>query len=469
MIGFDRYIIITLFCMFHLSGCTTDKNTVGLLLNKDGAFNGFTLFTVHKETYLINNQGKVVNQWSSNYNSGKSVYLLENGNLLRAAEIPNPGNIIMPSIGGRIELFDWNGNLLWTYDYSTVNTVQHHDIFPMPNGNILILAVSVIEEEEARRMGRKLLTPPSKQLFNERIIELKPKNSNDAEIVWEWNIADHLIQEYDSTKENYGNVGKNPQRLDINYLGTSGGGANWIHMNSVQYNVELDQIIMSSKHLNEIYIIDHSTTTIEAASSSGGRYNKGGDFLYRWGNPAVYKKGTEKDQMLFAPHFPHWINNGCPDAGKIIVFNNGTYRKPEFSEVFILSLPEYSSGIYEPTSKGTYGPQQPEYIYRAPVKTDFYSSFKSSAQQLPNGNILICEAEKGHFFEVNSKTEVVWRYINPVGSSGILCQGDDPEDSKNFVFRATKYPPYYKAFLDKNLTSKFNIEDQCIPKAIDND
>ena len=459
--GFSKYIIFIFYCLFPVLGCTSKKNTLGVLMKKDGVFDGYTLFTVHTETYLINNDGEIVKQWSSKYNSGKSVYLLSNGNLLRAAEVPNPGKIIMPSIGGRIELFDWNGSLIWEYNYSTTTAVQHHDIFPMPNGNILILAVSIIGEEEAKRLGRKLLTPPFKQLFNEQILELKPKNFNDAEVVWEWNIKDHLIQDYDSTKENYGNISTNPQRLDINYLGSSSGGANWLHINSIQYNAELDQIIMSSKHLSEIYIIDHSTTTEEAASSSGGRYNKGGDFLYRWGNPAAYGKGTKENQVLFAPHFPHWIPKGSPDAGKIIVFNNGTYRTPSYSEVIILAPPTTIPGVYN-MSKGIYGPKQPDYIYKAPVVTDFYSSFKSSAQRLPNGNILVCEAEKGHFFEVDLNEKIVWRYINPVGSSAILCQGEDPRDSKNIVFRAIKYPANYKAFKDKILMSKSTIEDHCI-------
>jgi hypothetical protein len=86
------------------------QNTVGLLLNKGNAIDGYTLFSVHNKTYLINNDGKIVNQWSSNYSIGQSVYLLENGDLLRAAEVPGKNRFTMPSVGGRAELFDWDGN-----------------------------------------------------------------------------------------------------------------------------------------------------------------------------------------------------------------------------------------------------------------------------------------------------------------------------------------------------------------------
>lgn len=432
-------------------------NTVGVILNTANALNGYTLFAVHTETYLINNCGEVVNQWTSKY-SGKSVYILENGNLLRAAEIPNPGNIIIPGIGGRVELFDWEGNLLWEYNYSTTTASQHHDVFPMPNGNVLILAATVINEAEARQIGRKIVTPPFMQLYNEQILELKPKNSNEADIVWEWNIKDHLIQDVDNTKDNYGDVSKNPQRLDVNFLGTTSGGANWLHINSMQYNAELDQIILSSRHMNEIYIIDHSTTTAEAATGSGGTYQKGGDLLYRWGNPIVYGLGTIDDQILFGQHTPYWIEAGYPDAGKIMLFNNGVNRSPEYSEIFILTPPTTAPGAYTFTANAAYGPKNPDYTYTAVVQTDFFSEFVSNAQRLPNGNILICEGEPGHFFEIDSNENIVWDYISPVGASKILSQGENPDSTSNIVFRAIKYSVEYAAFEERDLTPGLPIE-----------
>lgn len=455
---FNKYFFIICLLSILSSGMISCQNTVGVLLNTKDAIDGYTVFSVHDKTYLINNDGNIVNQWDSEYSVGQSVYLLENGNLLRAAEIEGPGHFTMPSVGGRVELFNWDGHLIWEYNYSTTTATQHHDIYPMPDGNVLILAIEVINGAEATQMGRKLLTPPFKQLYNEQIVELKPKNRNDADIVWKWNVKDHLIQDYDRTKDNYGIINENPKRLDINYIGSSSGGANWIHFNSVQYNAELDQIALTSKHLGEIYIIDHSTTTAEAATSTGGIYNKGGDFLYRWGNPVVYKQGTVEDQKLFGPHYAYWIGKGLKDEGKIIVFNNGEHRVPEYSEVFIITPPASALGNYSFTASSAYDPINPDYIYTAPVKSDFYSPFKSSAQRLPHGHMLICEGESGHFFEIDENENIVWEYISPVGASKILSQGDNPEGESNIVFRAIKYTTDYKAFDGKNLTPGLPIE-----------
>lgn len=453
----NRYLVlIILFTLLH--GFVRGQNTVGVIVNTGKAVDGYTLFTVLNRTYLINNDGRVVHQWKSNYVAGQSAYLLENGNLLRAAQMPTKGRFTMPSVGGRVELFDWGGRLIWSYNYSTHTAVQHHDICPLPNGNILVLAITVMPEREAVQLGRKLLTPPFRQLYNEQVREIKPKGTNGADIVWEWNVKDHLIQDYDKTKDNYGDVSKNPQRLDINYSGDFSGGANWIHFNSVQYNADLDQILLSSKHLSEIYIIDHSTTTAEAASGSGGKHKRGGDFLYRWGNPAAYKQGTVKDQKLFGQHYAHWIGKGLKDAGKIILFNNGLNRSPEYSEVLIISPPVSAPGEY--IFSLPYGPENPDYVYAAPVKTGFYSQFKSSAQRLAEGHILICEGERGRFFEIDDSDNVVWEYINPVGGMKLLSQGEDPADAKNIVFRAIKYPVDYKAFAGRDLTPGSPVEKQ---------
>ncbi len=441
-----------------ISSLSIAQNTVGTLINTTNSFNGYTLFTSQTETYLINNCGEVVNQWTSNFPPSFAVYLLENGNLLRASKIDNP-DINFGGTGGRIELFDWEGNLIWGYNYSDSTKNQHHDVYPLPNGNILVLAATVMTNQEAIDAGRDPNMLNEGILYNEQIIEIEPVGVNSANIVWEWNINDHFIQDFDNTKSNFGDVALNPNKLDINFLNGAIGNANWLHVNSMQYNANLDQIIFSARLLSEIYIIDHSTTTSEAATSTGGTYGKGGDLLYRWGNPIAYKQGVTNDQKLFGQHYPYWIADGLNDAGKIILFNNGLNRTPSFSEIFILNPPINSPGDYSYTNGTAYGPAVPDYTYTDPTDpVNFFSRILSSAQRLPNGNTLICDGDSGYFFEIDINENIVWEYYNPAHSFGIMSQGENPDDFANIVFRAFRYAPNYPAFDGRDLTPGNPIE-----------
>jgi Arylsulfotransferase (ASST)/Secretion system C-terminal sorting domain len=444
--------------LLFISTFSFSQNTIGTINNTSNSYNGFTLFTYDTETYLINNCGEIINQWTSSFPPGNSVSLLENGNLLRASKIEN-NDIVFGGVGGRVELIDWDGTLIWSYNYSTSEVRQHHDAYPMPNGNVLILAATVMSNADAILAGRDPLNLPQSILYNEQIIEVEPVGSTSGNIVWEWNIKDHFIQDFDNSKNNFGVIADNPQLIDINYLGNSAGNSNWLHINSMQYYEELDQIVISSRLLNEIYIIDHSTTNIESASHTGGTYGKGGDILYRWGNPEAYGQGSSVDKKLFGQHFPHFIPSGLPNAGKLIVFNNGLNRTPSFSEVFILTPPTTALGVYEYITNSAYGPNAPDYIYTDPIiNTNFFSHFLSSAQQLPNGNILICSGSTGYFFEIDSNNDKVWEYINPVSTSGVLSQGDNPFETGNIVFRAIRYPLNYAAFDGRDLTPGNPIE-----------
>jgi hypothetical protein len=187
----------------------------------------------------------------------------------------------------------------------------------------------------------------------------------------------------------------------------------------------------------EIWVIDHSTTTAEAAGHTGGRYGKGGDLLYRWGNPLSYRAGTLDDQRLFGSHDVQWIDPGLPGEGNFLIYNNGLLRpEGKFSSVEELIAPIDESGHYTLPPDGAYGPEEPVWMYTAEEKTDFYSDMMSGAQRLPNGNTLICEGNHGYFFEVTMQKETVWDFRNTITLSEINPFSDD-------VFTIRRYPLDY--------------------------
>jgi hypothetical protein len=139
--------------------------------------------------------------------------------------------------------------------------------------------------------------------------------------------------------------------------------------NSVSYNEELDQIMLSIHNFSEVWIVDHGTTTKESASHSGGRRDKGGDLLYRWGNPFAYRNGTKADQRLFAQHAADWIAPGLAGTGHMLIFNNGN-RRPDgaYSTADEVVLPLMKDGPYQRESYLAFGPERAEWSYAAPEK-----------------------------------------------------------------------------------------------------
>lgn len=177
-------------------------------------------------------------------------------------------------VAGSIKEYTWDGELVWSYDYAGDTYQQHHDIEPMPNGNILLIAWETITAEEALAAGmRPDQLPDGDTLWPDHIVEIDPKTD---EIVWKWRVWDHLIQDYDPSLPNYGVISEHSERIDINYNDQRVLG-DWQHSNSIAYNADLDQIMLSVRHFSEIWIIDHSTTPEEAAGSTGGRSGMGGD------------------------------------------------------------------------------------------------------------------------------------------------------------------------------------------------
>jgi len=368
----------------------------------------------------MDNQGRVVHQWKSQYEPGQSVYLLENGHLLHCCFTRNKG-FTRGGEGGRLEEFDWDGNLVWEFEYSSDEHLSHHDIEPLPNGNILLMAVEKKSLDQCTAAGFNPDMLRDKQLFPEFIIEVEPTRPRGGRIVWEWHVWDHLIQDNDRTKANYGNPAAHPERIDVDCNGRPVP-AFWNHGNSIAFNPQLGQIMLSARGCNEIWIIDHSTTTEEAAGSKGGRAGKGGDLLYRWGNPAAYGRGTSDDRQLFQQHDAQWIPEGCPGAGHILVFNNGLDRGYSSVEEIVPAVD--SRGRYAIEPGRPFGSDRPAWRYQATNPTDFYSSEVSGAHRLPNGNTLISAGVRGTFFEVTPAGETVWEYVNPVVHNRILAQGE---------------------------------------------
>jgi len=422
---------------------------VGLIRNDPGAFQGYTLLSPlqSKSTFLIDMQGRVVRSWDTDATPSSIAYLLENGNLLRPSQLANPpfgGRTA--GAGGKVQEFSWNGELVWDFTYATATVIPHHDLTRLPNGNVLLVVEEKKTAEEAIAAGRIPASVEGGELHADALVEIKPTGKATGEVVWTWRLWDHLIQDHDKTKANFGDVAAHPERVDINFTVKPGGrgSADWTHFNAVAYNADLDQVVVSLRNFSEIWILDHSATTREAAGRTGGRGGKGGDLLYRWGNPQAYRAGTVADRRLFGQHNAHWIPNGLPGAGRLLIYNNGDGRpQGAYSTVDEIAPPVDARGRYTLTPGGKYGPESAAWTYSAPNPTDFYSFNISGAMRLPNGNTLICAGAPGIVFEITPDKKVVWQYNLPSFGTG--------RNGRN-VFRAIRFGPDYPGLRGRQFT-----------------
>lgn len=431
--------------------------TVGLILNKPHTAQGYTLLTADAAdsadyAYLIDHLGRIVHTWRLDRLRRVNWYpkLLRNGNLLImdrtiVTEITSAGDIV------------WS---CYAADF-------HHDFLKLPNGNVLLLVRGFKTRDEAIAAGfhPDFIKPDG--LEYDFLLEIKPTGPDTCEVVWEWSVWDHMIQDHDPSKDNYGIIADHPERIDINYPFDQldhNRRHDWLHSNAIDYNPSLDQIMLSVRHYSELWIIDHNTTTEEASGPKG-------DLLYRWGNPQTYQAGDFEDQRLFWQHNTHWIPPGLPGEGNILIFNNGagdTGFVRWYSSVDEITPPPFDGDAYQKEPNSAFGPDEATWTYTAEERTElFYAPRGASAQRLPNGNTLILDGPQGTIFQVTPTGKTVWEYINPIKNytSELTYQGDlpykgNPRDfpRDNSLFRVEWYPPDHPGLQGIDLTPKGPIE-----------
>jgi len=386
-----------------------------------------------KQSYLVGTDKEVVATYSGDYYP-KYTQILPNGNRLYSSN----GRWVGISGGGGatgcVEEYAANGDLLWRVNLNNVDFMSHHAVRKLDNGNVLALVWHKASTDDAISQGRDPeYVSEDGEFWFEGVVEVNPYT---LEIVWEWSIRHHLIQEFDIGKSNFGVVADHPELMDINHFLTNDDGdslgADWTHANALDYNPELDQIIVSIRSMNEVVVIDHSTTPRESAGHSGGRYGKGGDFLYRWGNPETYGRGTADDRKLFLQHDVQWIRPGLPGAGNILIFNNGEPDVRPYSTIVEFSPAMNSDGSYVLEEGKAYGPEELVWEYNPESEEQFFSWFISGVQRLPNGNTFINAGAIGQQREVTSSGDIVWEYT-------FKNEVDAPQQ----MFRADKYPVDY--------------------------
>jgi len=376
-------------------------------------FNGFALYNEGggNTTYLIDENQNLAHTWNMSTECNYTVQLKENGNLVRGTKgntsVFSTGNIA--SGAGQVQEIAPDGSIVWSFDYADNDHISHHDL-TLVGDNVLLTAY---EKKSSTELNAAGFNNASSEKWPTHFIELEDDGNGGANIVWEWYIWDHMCQDTDASKPNYvANISDNPELIDINML--SGGSGDWFHVNGVDYNEDLDQIVFSSRFASEIYIIDHSTTTAAAATHSGGNSGMGGDILYRWGNPSNYEM-TGAQVIPNAVHDVRWItNDGRPNGGFLQIFNNSGVSNNQSAIDGIETPWDDNTNTYLRSSGQPFSPSSYTTRYECTSGSPYSADGQSASDRMSNGNIFVNASlgqgggGSGTMYEVDSLGTILW-------------------------------------------------------------
>ena len=444
--------------------------------NSSKAYNGYTLFGTRGTSYLIDMEGHVIHTWPL----GTNPRFTEAGTLLDAVG----GN---PSSQNTWKELDWNGNTVWQYTETRSNYHGHHDFAKIFNPKLGDSTFIYIANKDLTSAQCLAAGCDATNTYTNPQMDAIVEVDRQGNIIWEWCFFDHVVQDLYPSLPTYGVIANTPGKIDLNIRGNSVK-SDWMHCNSLDYNQTLDLIVINSVH-GEFYVIDHGNTFIanQPANSIALAAGSGGDFKYRFGDPAKYDKGdppsvldnwekaTAGHKQLGGSHDIQWIKSGLPGAGNFLIFNNAENLFELTPQSYIVEINPYlnaagvnTGNFVNPPDAGYNVVNTPDnnlmkekknvskqivWKYSSKNNTSFYSTIGSSAQRLPNGNTLVCSMNDGHFFEVAPlDTSIVWEYINPMTRDGIKKVKVDNYPTFNGVFRAYRYTNTHPALNGQILT-----------------
>ena len=412
---------------------------------------------------------------------------------------------------------DWDGNVIFDLEETRSNYHPHHDSILVKNkklgrDTVIYIANKDLTHDQIIAAGAN---PAWSAYTSGQMDCLVERDSLDNKVVWEWCMYDHLIQDLDPTKNNYVAAGKKisdyPGKMNINF--GSPVKNDWNHMNGLDYNDANGHIVFDEVR-GEMWIIDHDGTFVSSAANFtadataalaanvASAASANGDFLWRFGDPAMYQQGIAPsinsqtwtvdvhDKQMGTTHDAQWIRNlsskiGVPGAGNILIFNDGgacfdqwpqsgaIEVNPYIKGLDTASYPVpgrnvlYSSSYVNPPVAGYYNWQR---------RSDFganFGTYKVSNQvvwffrnretsgsatdnggnliRLWNGNTLLSIKTEGHYYEVTPGGEVVWEYVNPTTPKGILSIIPPGMLDQHTAGRIWRYPYDFPVFKGKNI------------------
>ncbi len=279
----------------------------------DNPDTGLIFLTQDKYSLIIDNEGTPLWYWLTD---GGPFNLKVQHGLMTVCFLGN-------SIWGRAIAMDSTYTIVREFQVPEGYDYDVHELRLLPNGNYLMIVMDV-QEMDLTYLGGQ----PDCRVRGNHVAELDAGDN----LVFFWRSWDYF------------------DVADAVHEDPTGGGIDYIHMNSI--DVDLDgHIIISSRHLSEITKINHQT----------------GDIIWRLGGENDYFTWVNDSNRISYQHDARVLPNG-----NITLFDNGNNREPEFSRALELSV---DTTTWQVTKIWEYRSNPGEVI---PVM--------GNVQRLPNGN-----------------------------------------------------------------------------------
>ena len=342
--------------------------------DRAAAWPGYTFLTLYRDNrfgaMLIDMEGRVLHSWNIAFSEAfpdqhhLDVTPPDYDVVLHGAALLPDGDVILNMEGEGAVRLDRCSHIVWRLPVTT-----HHSVEYLPNGDTLI-AVDRMHHVADPRYPR-LAPGPEGHFMENLVVRLRP----DGSVAEEKSVLDIL---YDSgwaalllTDENANATTEQPTHMnDIEVLPAD--------MAAAFPLFRAGDIMLSLRNINTILVVDPETWRI--------KWTMTGPFLHQ--------------------HDPDFMPNGHI----LLLDNRMTGGTPRLGYSRVLEI--------DPATR------QIVWSYQGTDAEPFYTDIRGMEQLLPNGNVLVVEAQRGRVFEVarGSANRIVWEYVNLVrdGFAGVV-------------------------------------------------
>lgn len=378
---------------------------LGVLRSSDEALAGQVLFgpAAGSGLYLIEQNGEVTQAWTrtagaSSNSSADVAQLLPNGFILRSV---NNATIDAAGATGTVELIDKAGATVWSCNLSEAwfggQHFQGDAQWIAPNdsrgtgewGSIMLSAYIIQSGDKIGELGKDLTG--ADRVYIDSLIEIVP-NNNGTQLTDQGG----AYRAGDCGRTLWEWRATDRIAFDADDLPVPGD-VDWTTFTSIAVNSEFNMVAAAASGIGEVWVIDHSTDTATSVTDATSA-----ELLARW---------TGADRPLSVS----WAGS------LLLVVADGAVWSVDVST-------DSADRIYE------------------------LSGDQGWAEQLPNDNLLITDADGGVVLELAPSGEVVWEFVSPVVGGGagavdeILDLDADVPAGANRLGRAHKYPDGYPGF-----------------------